>query len=181
MSKTHRDKAHKKKHATTGATPATIALEHAGVDFTVRTFEHTSGVTDFGTEAADALAAEGYTADRICKTLLVDLEGGPHSGRMGVAVVPVTTSLDLKAVASAFGAKKATMADPHAAERSTGYVVGGISPLGQKKRLVTVLDDSTTQHSTILVSGGRRGLDIEIVASDLASVLDAALAPVGRR
>ncbi|HIW92655.1 MAG TPA: Cys-tRNA(Pro) deacylase [Candidatus Corynebacterium avicola] len=170
----------KKKSDHHGATPATLALEKAGTSFTIRTFEHSSGVTDFGAEAADALAAEGYVAERICKTLMVDLTGGPHSGQMAVAIVPVTTSLDLKAVASAFGAKKATMADPTAAERSSGYVVGGISPLGQKKQLPTVLDLSAADHETILVSGGRRGLDIELTPDDLVGTLDATLAPVGR-
>ncbi|MGO1950231.1 MAG: Cys-tRNA(Pro) deacylase [Mycobacteriaceae bacterium] len=167
----------KQKH---GATPATLALERAGVDFSVRTFEHTSGVTDFGSEAADALGEEGFTADRICKTLLVSLDGGGRDGQLGVTIVPVTMTLDLKAVAGAFGAKKATMADPRAAERSTGYVVGGISPFGQKKRLATVLEESATEHTTILVSGGRRGLDIEISPSDLVRVLDATAAPIDR-
>ena len=163
-----------------GATPATLALEKSGISFTIRTFEHTSGVTDFGSEAAEALAAEGYVAERICKTLMVNLTGGPHDGRMAVAIAPVTTTLDLKAVAAAFSAKKAAMADPTAAERSSGYVVGGISPLGQKKRLVTVLDLSAADHETILVSGGRRGLDIEMTPDDLAAALDATLAPVAR-
>lgn len=160
-----------------GATPAVLALEDAGVDFTVRTFDHDPGNDDYGAEAAAAL---DVLAEQICKTLLVDLDGGPHDGRMGVAVVPVTMMLDLKAVASAFDAKKATMADPKAAERSTGYVVGGISPLGQKKRLATVLDESAASGSRVLVSGGRRGFDVELAPADLVSVLDATVAPVGR-
>lgn len=158
-----------------GATPATVALDRAGVPFTVRTFEHTAGVTDFGAEAAAALSTE---PERICKTLLVSLAGGDLDGSLAVAVLPVTTHLDLKAVATVFGAKKASMADPAAAERSTGYVVGGISPLGQKKTLPTVLDAAADGHDTVLVSGGRRGLDIEIAPADLVSVLDAAVAPV---
>lgn len=170
MSKKDRRKQH-------GATPAVLALEKAGVDFTVRTFEHDPEVEDYGDEAAAAL---DMPARQICKTLLVDLDGGPHDGRMGVTVVPVTMMLDLKAAASAFGAKKATMADPKAAERSTGYVVGGISPLGQKKRLATVLDAEAASEETILVSGGRRGFDVQLTPADLVAVLDATVAPIGR-
>ncbi|AGP29823.1 Cys-tRNA(Pro) deacylase [Corynebacterium terpenotabidum] len=170
-------KAKKNRKNQHGATPATVALEKSGVTFTVRTFDHDPEVTDYGTEAAAAL---DMPARQICKTLLVDLDGGPHDGQMGVAVVPVTMMLDLKGVASAFGAKKATMADPKAAERSTGYVVGGISPLGQKKRLPTVLDAGAAAEPVILVSGGRRGFDVELSPADLVSVLDATVAPVGR-
>ncbi|WP_420100335.1 aminoacyl-tRNA deacylase [Corynebacterium sp.] len=162
----------------TGSTPATVALDAAGTPFTVHTFTHTPGVTDFGGEAAAALG--DVDPARICKTLLVSLDGGPRSGGLAVAVVPVTMTLDLKAVAASFSAKKATMADPSAAERSTGYIVGGISPFGQKRPLATVLDDSTRAHPTIFVSGGRRGLDIEISPDDLVAVLGADVAPVGR-
>lgn len=161
-----------------GATPAVLALEKAGVDFTVRTFEHDPGIADYGDEAAAAL---DMPAQQICKTLLVDLDGGPHDGHMGVAVVPVTMMLDLKGVATAFGAKKAAMADPAAAERSTGYVVGGISPLGQKKRLPTVLDASVASEPVILVSGGRRGFDVELTPDDLVAALDATVSPIGRK
>lgn len=160
-----------------GATPAVLTLEKAGVDFTVRTFEHDPEVEDYGDEAAAAL---DMPAQQICKTLLVDLDGGPHDGRMGVAVVPVTMMLDLKGVAAAFGAKKATMADPKAAERSTGYVVGGISPLGQKKRLATVVDEAAAAEETVLVSGGRRGFDVQLTPADLVGILDATVAPIGR-
>lgn len=165
-----------------GSTPATLALEAAGVPFTVHTFTHTPGVTDFGGEAAAALSDTLGTVDpgRICKTLLVSLDGNPRSGALAVTVVPVTMTLDLKAVATAFGAKKATMADPSAAERSTGYVVGGISPFGQKKTLPTVIDASVRDCPTIFVSGGRRGLDIEITPGDLMTVLGAESAAVGR-
>lgn len=159
------------------ATPATLALEKAGVAFAVHTFEHDPAAEDYGKEAAAAL---NVPAEQICKTLLVDLDGGPHQGKMGVAVVPVTTMLDLKAVARALGAKKATMADARAAERSTGYVVGGISPLGQKKRLVTVVDSRAASEPLILVSGGRRGFDIEIAPTDLLRMLNATAAPIGR-
>jgi Cys-tRNA(Pro)/Cys-tRNA(Cys) deacylase len=167
-------KAKKQQH---GATPAVLALEKAGVDFTVRTFEHDPEVADYGDEAAAAL---DVPTQQICKTLLVDLDGGPHDGQMGVAVVPVTMMLDLKGVATAFGAKKATMADPKAAERSTGYVVGGISPLGQKKRLATVVDTVAASEPVILVSGGRRGFDVQLAPADLVTALDATVAPVGR-
>ncbi|AWT27294.1 Cys-tRNA(Pro)/Cys-tRNA(Cys) deacylase YbaK [Corynebacterium provencense] len=160
-----------------GATPAVTTLEKAGVEFTVRTFHHDPGVASYGHEAAAAL---DFPSQRICKTLLVELEGGSRGGHMGVVVVPVTAMLDLKSVASAFAAKKATMADPGAAERSTGYVVGGISPLGQKKRLPTVVDASVTQEPSILVSGGRRGFDVELAPGDLVSLLDATVADVGR-
>ena len=170
MSKKDRKKPH-------GATPAVLALEKAGVDFTVRTFEHDPSVEDYGDEAAAAL---DMPPQQICKTLLVDLDGGAHDGHRGVVVVPVTRMLDLKGVAAAFGAKKATMADPKAAERSTGYVVGGISPLGQKKQLVTALDDEVATEGTLLVSGGRRGFDVQLAPADLVAVLDATVAPVSR-
>lgn len=166
----------RRHHSTT---PATVALEAAGVDFTVRTFTHSSGVTEYGAEAAAALP--DVDPARICKTLLVALDGGPRNDRLAVAVLPVTASLDLKAVAAVFHAKKATMADPAVAERSTGYVVGGISPVGQKRPLATVVDSSVQAHPTILVSGGRRGVDVELSPAALAAVLDAAVAPVIRR
>lgn len=146
--------------------------------FTVHTFTHTPGVTDFGGEAAAALG--DVDPGRICKTLMVSLAGGSPDGQLAVTVVPVTMSLDLKAVATVFGAKKATMAAPASAERSSGYVVGGISPVGQRKKLATVLDASAEIHDTILVSGGRRGLDIEIAPADLIAVLGADVAPIGR-
>lgn len=101
-------------------------------------------------------------------------------GTLTVAVVPVAGSLDLKALAAAVGGKRAAMADPALAERTTGYVRGGISPLGQRKRLPTVLDDSAQAHATICVSAGRRGLEVELSPTDLAKLTDAVLAPVGR-
>jgi Cys-tRNA(Pro)/Cys-tRNA(Cys) deacylase len=109
------------------------------------------------------------------KTLLADLDG-----KLVCAVVPVSGSLDLKALAAALGGKKAAMADPAAAERSTGYVVGGISPLGQKTRLRTVVDSSTEDFATIHVSGGRRGLSLELAPSDLVTLTDAVVARVSR-
>jgi Cys-tRNA(Pro)/Cys-tRNA(Cys) deacylase len=151
-------------------TPAVVALEQAGITFRVHEFEHTAGSTDFGREAAAAL---GVDAARVFKTLVVLADDRPS-----VAVVPVTSQLSLKAVARALGAKRATMCDPAVAERATGYVVGGISPFGQRKRLATALDASAEQFDMILVSGGRRGLDLELAPADLVAVLSATVAPI---
>lgn len=154
------------------STPATRALERAGVRYEVRSYVHDPGASSFGLEAAEALGVE---PGRVFKTLLVDTDKG-----LGVGIVPVDRLLDLKAVAAALGAKKATMADPTVAERVTGYVVGGISPLGQKKALPTVLDASAQQHRTILVSGGRRGLDLELDPADLLALVRGSTAPIAR-
>ncbi|MCW2758820.1 MAG: hypothetical protein JWO46_2566 [Nocardioidaceae bacterium] len=153
-------------------TPATVALTKAGVTFSVHPYEHVAGAESYGLEAAQAL---GVAPERVFKTLLADVDGN-----LVVAVVPVSGQLDLKALATAIGAKRAAMAEPAAAERSTGYVVGGISPFGQRKRLRTVLDDSAYAHPTIFVSAGRRGVDLEIAPADLVAVLDARTAPIGR-
>ncbi len=144
-------------------TPAIAVLQRAGVAHTVRPYDHDAtayarGLT-YGLEAAQALGVE---AERVFKTLLADVDG-----ELAVAIVPVGSQLDLKALAAAVGGKRATMAEPAAAERASGYVVGGISPLGLRRRLRTVLDVSATSHSTILVSGGRRGLDVELTPGDL--------------
>ena len=157
---------------TSGGTPATVALERAGVPFTLRPYEHDPAAESYGLEAAQALGVEPA---RIFKTLLVDTERG-----LGVGIVPVDRQLDLKAVAAALGAKRATMADPQAAERSTGYVVGGISPIGQKKALPTVLDASALTFDTVLVSGGKRGLDVELSPQDLVAVAGASTAGIAR-
>ncbi|MDO9379345.1 MAG: Cys-tRNA(Pro) deacylase [Nocardioidaceae bacterium] len=154
-------------------TPATVLLEKAGVTFAVRAYEHDPRAASFGLEAADAL---GVDPSRVLKTLVVEADGG-----LAVAVVPVDTHLDLKAVARALGAKKAQMADPAAAERSSGYVVGGISPLGQRRPLPTVVDASASAWDTVLVSGGRRGLDLELSPHDLVTLTSATLADVARR
>lgn len=113
--------------------------------------------------------------EQVFKTLVAEVDGA-----LTVAVVPVSASLDLKALASAVGGKRATMADPAAAERTTGYVRGGISPLGQRKKLPTVLDASATEQATVCVSAGRRGLEIELAPGDLAALTDATVAPVAR-
>lgn len=155
-----------------GSTPATVALTKLGVPFTVRGYTHDPAETDFGREAAEAL---GVAAERVFKTLLAEVDG-----ELVVAIVPVSGLLDLKALAAALGGKKAQMADPAVAERKTGYVVGGISPLGQRTRLRTVLDSSAQQHETVLVSGGRRGLDIELAPADLARATGAISAVIGR-
>ncbi|RYP83322.1 Cys-tRNA(Pro) deacylase [Nocardioides guangzhouensis] len=155
-----------------GGTPATVALTRAGVSFTLHPYDHDPRAESFGLEAAEAL---GVPPERVFKTLLADA-----GGRLVVGIVPVTGQLDLKALARAVGASKAVMADPAAAQRSTGYVVGGISPVGQRKALPTVLDETATAHDTVFVSGGRRGLDIELAPADLVRVTGATTAPIGR-
>ena len=161
----------KAKQGSTG-TPATVALTRAGVAFEARSYEHDPTASSYGLEAAEAL---GVPPERVFKTLLVQGEAG-----LAVGIVPVDRQLDLKAVAAALGAKKVAMADPAAAERSTGYVVGGISPIGQKRALPTVLDASALAHATVLVSGGRRGLDLELAPADLVAVTRATTAPIAR-
>ncbi|MEU5163658.1 Cys-tRNA(Pro) deacylase [Streptomyces sp. NPDC020875] len=162
----------KKKQQKTGGTPATVALTAAGTAYTVHAYEHDPASASYGDEAARAL---GVGPDRVFKTLVADVDG-----ELTVAVVPVAGQLDLKALASAVGGKRAAMADPAAAERTTGYVRGGISPLGQRKRLRTVLDASAADHATICVSAGRRGLEVELSPTDLASLTAATLAPIAR-
>ncbi|MFD9501623.1 Cys-tRNA(Pro) deacylase [Streptomyces sp. NPDC060035] len=161
-----------RKQQQPGGTPATVALTAAGTAFTVRSYDHDPASPSYGEEAAEAL---GVPPERVFKTLVADVDG-----ELIVAVVPVAGSLDLKALASAVGGKRAAMADPAAAERTTGYVRGGISPLGQRKRLRTVLDASARTHTTICVSAGRRGLEVELSADDLAALTNAVLAPIGR-
>ncbi|MFF0449497.1 Cys-tRNA(Pro) deacylase [Streptomyces sp. NPDC004609] len=162
----------KKARKAAGGTPATVALTAAGTEFTVHAYEHDPSSASYGEEAAEAL---GVPPGRVFKTLVADVDG-----ELTVAVVPVAGQLDLKALASAVGGKRAAMADPAAAERTTGYVRGGISPLGQRKRLRTVLDASAADHATICVSAGRRGLEVELSPSDLAELTSAVLAPIGR-
>jgi len=153
-------------------TPATLALTAAGLPFTPHAYEHDASVTSFGLEAADAL---GLDPDRVFKTLMADVDG-----RLVVAIVPVSGKLDLKALAAAAGGKKAVMADSRLAERRTGYVVGGISPIGQKTPHPTVLDETAELYDTVFVSGGRRGFDIELAPKDLIVVTDAIVAAIAR-
>ena len=155
-----------------GGTPATVALTAAGVAFTMHPYEHDPRAQSFGVEAAEAL---GVAPERVLKTLFASLDGA-----LVVGVVPVTGQLDLKALARALGGSKAVMADPAAAERATGYVVGGISPVGQKRPHRTVVDESALTHSTVYVSGGRRGLDLELAPADLVAVTDALTARIAR-
>jgi Cys-tRNA(Pro)/Cys-tRNA(Cys) deacylase len=157
---------------TSGGTPATAALERAGVSFTVHPYAHDPAAASYGLEAAGQL---GLDPSAVFKTLLAEVDE-----RLVVAIVPVSRRLDLKALAAAVGGKKAAMANPADAERATGYVVGGISPLGQKKRLTTVVDASALERPTVYVSGGKRGLDIGLAPRDLVTLLGAMLAPIGR-
>lgn len=143
----------------TPSTPATLALESAGIEFRPHSYDHDPRATSFGLEAAEKL---GLEPERVFKTLMVDVDG-----ELVVAVVPVSGLVDLKEVARAIGGKRASMADPAQAQRRTGYVIGGISPLGQKLRHRTLLDSSAILQESILVSGGRRGFDIELAPDDL--------------
>lgn len=153
-------------------TPATVALEAAGVAYTVHAYAHDPAAASYGEEAAAVL---GVGQDRVFKTLLADVDG-----TLTVGVVPVAGQLDLKALAAAVGGKHAAMAQPAAAERATGYVLGGISPLGQRRRLRTVLDRTALDHATVFVSAGRRGLEVELAPQDLLALTAAVSAPIGR-
>ncbi len=164
---------------TTGGrgTPATTAAAKAKIVYTLHSYEtgaHAEGgAKSYGEAAADAL---GVSYERLFKTLLAEVDGD-----LTVAVVPVAASLDLKALAAAAGGKKAHLAEPRTAERATGYVVGGISPLGQRKRLPTIVDTTASGFATIFVSAGRRGLQIELAPADLARLTAARLAAIAKR
>jgi len=153
-------------------TPATLSLTAAGLAFTVHEYVHSPNVQSYGLEAADML---GIDADRIFKTLVAAIDG-----QLVVAVVPVSGSLDLKALAEVRSGKRATLADAAAAERATGYVLGGISPIGQRTTLPTVIDESAQLHTSVFVSAGRRGLEIELAPDDLISITSAAVADIAR-
>jgi Cys-tRNA(Pro)/Cys-tRNA(Cys) deacylase len=155
-----------------GGTPATVALTRAGVEHTVHTYDHDPAAASYGGEAAEAM---GVDPGRVFKTLFTSVDG-----RLVVGVVPVSGQLDLKAVAAATGGKKAVMADPADAERATGYVVGGISPLGQKRAHPTVVDASALDHPTVFVSGGRRGMEIELSPAALVAATHATVATIRR-
>lgn len=164
----------KKSRSGGGGTPATVALEKAGAAFTVHAYDHDpASELSYGEEAAQAM---GVPPERVFKTLVAEVDGA-----LTVAVVPVSASLDLKALAAAAGGKRAAMADPAAAERTTGYVRGGISPLGQRKALPTVVDASARDFDTVFVSAGKRGLEVELAPADLVALTRAAVAGIARR
>ena len=151
-----------------GATPAMVMLERSGVEFAIHAFDHELVDVEelgYGKAAAHAL---GVDESRVFKTLLAQTEKSAV-----VAIVPVSSQLSLKSLALVLGVKRCEMVLATDAQRITGYFVGGISPFGQKKKLFTVVDASATEHQTIFVSGGRRGLDLEVAPSDLIRVLDA--------
>jgi Cys-tRNA(Pro)/Cys-tRNA(Cys) deacylase len=153
-------------------TAATALLTRQGIPHTVHSYAHDPRHESYGTEASEAL---GVPADRVLKTLVADVDGA-----LTVGVVPVSAQLDLKALATAVGGKKAAMADAGAAERATGYVVGGISPVGQRKRLRVVIDSTALEFPTVFCSGGRRGLEIELAPGDLVRAANATVAPISR-
>lgn len=151
-------------------TPATALLTKRKVAHTLHTYEHDPREASYGAEAAAAL---GVAEERVFKTLVAEVDG-----KLTVGVVPVTGQLNLKALAAAVGGKKARMADAGAAQRATGYVVGGISPLGQRTRLPVVVDVSVRRFDTVFCSGGRRGLEIELAPDDLVALTAATVAPI---
>jgi len=155
-----------------GGTRATELLAREGITHAVHRYEHEPRHSSYGLEAAAAL---GVQPERVFKTLIAEVDGN-----LAVAVVPVAATLDLKSLAEAVAGKRARMAGPAAAERATGYVTGGISPLGQRRLLPTVIDSSALGFSTIFCSGGQRGLQIELAPADLARASSAAIAPIAR-
>lgn len=166
------------------ATPALRVLAEADTEHTTHTYESVG--TDFGAEAADVMAEQvGVEAERIFKTLIVSLSGSGAPSPLAVAMVPVDAHLDLKAVAAALGASKAAMADKDEAQRVTGYVLGGVSPLGQKKTLPTVIDEAAElarlAELSVFFSGGKRGLEIEMAPADLIALTDATVADIAAR
>jgi Cys-tRNA(Pro)/Cys-tRNA(Cys) deacylase len=154
-------------------TTATVALNRARVPFTLHEYAHDPRHESYGLEASEAL---GVPPERVFKTLVAAVDGS-----LAVGVVPAGRQLDLKALAAAVGGKKAVMADVAAAERATGYVAGGISPLGQKRRLPIVVDSSALELTTMFCSAGRRGLEIEIAPADLVRASGATVAPIAAR
>ncbi|WP_029290102.1 Cys-tRNA(Pro) deacylase [Cellulomonas sp. HZM] len=154
-------------------TPALVALAAAGIEHTAHAYEHDpASDLGYGLEAAQVL---GVPPEQVFKTLMTLVDG-----TLTVAVVPVTGQLDLKLLAAAAGGKRATMAGRPEAERATGYVVGGISPLGQRAAHPTVVDETVWLFDTVYVSGGRRGLDVELAPDDLVRLTSATVAAIGR-
>lgn len=154
-------------------TPAITALKKAKVSYRVHAYQHDAGSSSYGDEAARKLGIEHA---RVFKTLVVEAD----DKLFAVGIVPVSLHLDLKLMAQALGTKKVAMAEAHDAEKLTGYVLGGISPLGQKKKLATVIDASATAFATIFISAGRRGLEIELAPSDLGALTSGTFAVIGR-
>jgi Cys-tRNA(Pro)/Cys-tRNA(Cys) deacylase len=154
-------------------TPAVLAAQRAGIDFELHEYTHDAAAESYGREAAEKL---GVPAEQVFKTLVAKLDGA----RLAVAVVPVNRTLDLKALAAALGGKRAAMAEVAEAERATGYVAGGISPLGQRKRLPTALDSSALAWDRVYVSAGRRGLEIALAPADLLRLSNGTAADVAR-
>ena len=152
-------------------TPAVNAARRAGIPFTLHEYEHDPNAQSYGLEAAEKL---GFDPARVFKTLIIELDGGA----LAVGILPVNAMLNMKQAARALKAKRAALAERQAAERATGYIMGGISPLGQKKRLAVALDDSALGFETIYVSGGRRGLDMELSPLDLQRLTNAVTAPL---
>jgi Cys-tRNA(Pro)/Cys-tRNA(Cys) deacylase len=155
-----------------GGTRATQQLARLGIGHTVHRYEHDPRHPSYGQEASEAL---GVPPDRVFKTLIADVDG-----QLTVAVVPVGGSLDLKALASAVGGKKAAMADPVQAERASGYVTGGIAPVGLRRPLPVVVDETALRHDTVFCSAGQRGLEIELAPADLVTAAGARTAPIAR-
>lgn len=158
-----------------GGTPASDALARAGVEFVLHPYDHDPASTNYGDEAAAALSVDPL---RIFKTLVIDL--GTTRPELAVAVVPVAGQLSLKHAAAALGAKKAAMADKALVARSTGYVLGGVSPLGQRTPLPTVIDETAELWDTVYISAGRRGLQVELSPADLARLTGARFADIAR-
>ncbi len=144
-------------------TPAVDEAKRKGIAYEIHEYTHEPANQSYGLEAAEKL---GVDSERVFKTLIIELD----NGQLAVAVIPVAKQLNLKLTAKAIGCKKAKMAEKNAVERSTGYVLGGVSPLGQKKRLVTLVDTSANNFESIYISAGRRGLEIELSPSDLAAL-----------
>lgn len=157
------------------ATPAIAVLDAAGVDYRLHAYDHDPASRHYGEEAAARL---GVDAMQLFKTLVVDL--GQRRPELAVAVVPVAAQLNLKLFAAALGAKRAAMAAPELVTRNTGYILGGVSPLGQKTPLPTVIDETAQLFGTIYVSAGRRGLQVELSPADLARVVGATFADIAR-
>ncbi|MCL2457683.1 MAG: Cys-tRNA(Pro) deacylase [Desulfobulbus sp.] len=154
-------------------TPAINAARKAGIPYRMHAYDHDSGSVAYGEEAAHKLQVE---PDRVFKTLVVEID----NRQFAAGIVPVSRQLDLKLMAKTLGAKKAALATAHDAERMTGYVLGGISPLGQKRRLATIIDASAAAFATIFVSAGRRGLELELAPADLGRLTKAQFSAIGK-